>query len=101
MSTYAELKAQADELLRRAEEARRAELAEVIQKLKQQIKEHGIQAEDLFPDVRRSGARSAKSKKPPMYRGPNGELWAGGSGRKPEWVRAVLSQGGNIEDYKI
>ena len=43
----------------------------------------------------KADAREAK------YRGPNGETWAGGLGRKPEWVRAVLAAGKSLEDYRI
>jgi DNA-binding protein H-NS len=43
----------------------------------------------------------SKSKAPAKYKGPNGELWAGGPGRKPEWVRAALASGQNIESFRI
>ena len=43
----------------------------------------------------------AKSASVAKYRGPNGELWAGGPGRKPEWVRNAMAEGKNIEDFRI
>jgi DNA-binding protein H-NS len=46
-------------------------------------------------------AAKSKSKAAAKYRGPNGELWAGGPGRKPEWVRTALAAGKNLEDYRI
>jgi len=102
MSTYSELKAQAEELLRKAEEARKTELKDVIARLKADIATYGVRVEDLFPDIRlqRATPRS-RAKSAPRYRGPNGETWSGGPGRKPEWVRKVVESGGSIEDYKI
>ena len=103
MSTYAELKAQADALNARAEIARKQEIAEVIQRIKAQMKEYGVTLADLGASnsgVQRKAAKT-KSTAPAKYRGPNGELWAGGLGRKPEWVRALLAEGKNIEDYLI
>jgi DNA-binding protein H-NS len=32
------------------------------------------------------------------YRGPNGEVWGGGLGRKPDWVNAL---GADIEKYRV
>ena len=46
-------------------------------------------------------AAKTKSSAPAKYRGPNGELWAGGPGRKPEWVRAVLASGKDISEFLI
>ncbi|MFM2262762.1 MAG: hypothetical protein RI959_1438, partial [Pseudomonadota bacterium] len=43
----------------------------------------------------------AKVKAPAKFKGPNGELWSGGPGRKPEWVRALLAEGKSIEDFRI
>ena len=103
MTTYAELKAQADALNARAEIARKQEIAEVIQRIKAQMKEYGVTLADLGASnsgVQRKAAKT-KSTAPAKYRGPNGELWAGGLGRKPEWVRALLAEGKNIEDYLI
>ena len=103
MATYAELKAQADELNARAEIARKQEIAEVVQRIKAQMKEYGVTLADLGASnsgVQRK-AEKTKSTAPAKYRGPNGELWAGGLGRKPEWVRNVLAAGGTLDAYAI
>ena len=104
MSTYIELKAQADAMMARAEEARKQELSVVIQDIKAKMKEYGLTVADLggasVESVRKAPAKN-KSTAPAKYRGPNGELWAGGLGRKPEWVRMVLAEGKNIDDYLI
>lgn len=103
MATYSELMAQAQALMAQAEQARKAELAAVIADIKAKMKEYGITVADLggAGAVSRKAGKSSKSAAPAKYRGPQGELWAGGPGRKPEWVRAVLAAGKSIEDYRI
>lgn len=101
MASYTELMAQAQSLMAQAEQARKSELSEVVAGIKSQMKQYGITAADLGGAS--SGAKSTKSKSsaPAKFRGPNGELWAGGPGRKPEWVRAVLTSGKSIEEFRI
>ena len=103
MATYIELKQQAETLLAEAEIVRKQEITEVVQRIKAQMKEYGLTVTDLGLLASTGQRKVAKSKStaPAKYRGPNGELWAGGLGRKPEWVRAVLAEGKNIEDFLI
>jgi DNA-binding protein H-NS len=35
------------------------------------------------------------------YRGPNGETWSGGRGRKPQWVMQALKEGRDIEEFAV
>lgn len=100
MSSYSELMAQAQALMAQAEQARKNELASVIADIKAKMKQFGITVADLGGSPAR---RSEKSKVGSVakFRGPNGELWAGGPGRKPEWVRNVLAQGKSMEDFRI
>ncbi len=98
MATYAELKAQAEALLVQAEQVRKQELVSVIAGIKATMKEHGITLEDLGGAARKAGGRV---KAPAKYKGPNGELWSGGPGRKPEWVRVLQAAGQDIETYRI
>ena len=100
MATYSELVSQAQALMAQAEQVRKQELANVISDIKAKMKEYGITVEDLGGSTaRKSGA--TKSKSAAKFRGPNGELWSGGPGRKLEWVKAVLASGKSIEDYRI
>ena len=101
MATYSELMAQAQALMNQAEQARKNELASVIAEIKKKMKQFGITVADLGGVAGGKKAAKSKSKAPAKFRGPNGELWAGGPGRKPEWVRAVLAAGKSIEDYRI
>lgn len=48
MSGYRELKAQADELMNRVEEARLAELEAVIQEIRTRVAEYGLTAGQIF-----------------------------------------------------
>lgn len=99
MSRYDELMQQAKALMAQAEQARRAELAGVIADIKAKMKEFGITISDLgVPAAQKKSSTSSKEAK---YKGPNGELWGGGAGRKPDWVRVVLAAGGDIERYRI
>ena len=103
MATYSELMAQAQQLMAEAEQARKNELASVVADIKAKMKQYGLTVADLG-GAATSGAKKvgkSKSTAPAKYRGPNGELWAGGPGRKPEWVRAVLAAGKSVEDYRI
>ena len=103
MATYIELKQQAQALLDEAEIVRKQEITEVVQSIKAQMKEYGLTVADLGGSASTGQRKVAKTKStaPAKYRGPNGELWAGGLGRKPEWVRALLAEGKNIEDFLI
>lgn len=100
MATYSELINQAQALMAQAEQVRKQELSDVIAGIKAQMKEYGISVEDLGAGSGRKAA-AGKSKSPAKFRGPNGELWSGGPGRKPEWVKAVVAAGKNIEDFRI
>lgn len=102
MASYSELMAQAQALMTQAEQARKSELASVLADIKSKMKQFGITVADLGGGA--GGAKKptkSKSKAAAKYRGPAGELWAGGPGRKPGWVRAVLASGKSIEDFRI
>lgn len=100
MASYAELISQAEALMQQAEQVRKQELANVIADIKAKMKEYGITVEDLSGGATRK-AGASKSKAPAKYRGPNGELWSGGPGRKPDWVKAALAAGKDIESFRI
>ena len=88
MSGYRELKAQADELMKRVEEARLAELEAVIQEIRTRVAEYGLTAGQIFG--RHGGAAKAtprKSASAPRYRDPKtGATWSG-RGREPAWIK--------------
>ncbi|HET8743975.1 MAG TPA: H-NS histone family protein [Ramlibacter sp.] len=105
MATYQELKEQAEKLLAEAERVREQEIAEAIADIKRKIDLYGLTAVDL--GLARNtggpgGARPKAAKSAPIkYRGPNGETWSGGRGRKPQWVVQALKEGRNLEDFAV
>lgn len=99
MTTYNELKTKADALMAQAEQIRKEERARAIADIQAKMAEWGLTAEDLGAAKRKPAA--SKSIRPPKYQGPNGELWAGGPGRKPEWVKAALAAGQSLDQYLI
>ena len=103
-ATYLELMAKAEKLLEEAEELRVKELNDVIADVKEKIKLYGLTAQDLGlagAARKRKAAPSPAKKTPARYRGPNGETWAGGRGRKPRWVTEALAKGKKLEDFAI
>lgn len=101
-----ELKQQAESLLQQAELARKEEAAIAIAEIKQKMVSFGLTLQDLRTagvDPGRPPSRPVDSQTPAKYRGPNGELWAGGRGRKPDWALKAIADKGEIglEAYRI
>lgn len=111
-STLADINSQIkkhDELItqlrQKAEELRNHERAGVIEEMRRKIAEYGLTATDL-----KLGTRVAGGKRVPgtpavkgiaKYRGPAGEPWSGGRGRKPRWVTEALAAGKSLSDFEI
>ncbi|UEP23054.1 H-NS histone family protein [Burkholderia ambifaria] len=88
MSTYLELKAKANEILRQAEEARRSELDTILQEVRTRVAEYGLTPEQVFGARRgRRGQQVHASPTVPKYRDPKtGATWSG-RGREPGWIK--------------
>jgi DNA-binding protein H-NS len=106
VATYLELKEQIEKLSAEAERVREQEIADAIADIKRRIDLYGLTASDL--GFARAGAQSGpgagrvKLAKPAAkYRGPNGETWSGGRGRKPQWVVEALKQGKSLDDFAV
>ena len=103
MATYLELKEQAEKLMAEAERMREQELADAIAEIKEKIALYGLTAADL--GLARAGgpgnARPKPAKSAVKYRGPHGETWSGGRGRKPQWVVQALQQGRDLEEFAV
>lgn len=98
MSNYNELKTQAEALMDQAEQLRSEARTGVIAEISTMMLEHGISINDLATSSRKPAASKAKS--PAKYRGPNGELWSGGPGRKPGWAKIAI-EAGELDKYLI
>lgn len=103
MATYLELKEQAEKLLAEAERVREQEIADAIADVKRKIELYGLTAADLgFARNAGPGNSRAKNAKANVkYRGPNGETWGGGRGRKPQWVTQALKEGRSLDDFAV
>ncbi len=106
MATYLELKAQAEQLMAEAERLREQETQQVIDDIKAKMQAYGITARDLGLAGTGTGGtgarrtpRAAGREKVVKYRGPNGETWSGGRGRKPDWVVRALKEGRSIDEF--
>ena len=105
MATYLELRARGEKLLAEAEELRVKELSDVISDIREKIKAYGLSAQDLGlaggGAATRRKRSSATKKSVAKYRGPNGETWSGGRGRKPRWVTEALAAGKKLEQFAV
>lgn len=96
MTTYMELKMQADELMRQAEALRAEERNAVIASVRETVAEWKITAAEL-------GLKNGKEKRklPAKYRDPNsGKEWCG-RGAMPHWLASHLEIGHTKEQFLI
>jgi DNA-binding protein H-NS len=100
MATYLELKQKAERLMAEAEQMRQKEIDDVIAEIREKMKAYGLTAQDIGGSAA-SRKRSSGGAKTVKYRGPNGETWSGGRGRKPRWVTEALAKGKKIEDFAV
>jgi DNA-binding protein H-NS len=100
MSSYQEILSQIEDLKRKAEDARRQEMAGAIAEIKQLMGQFGISVEDLglagrVGKIKIRGTVAAK------YRDPvSGKTWTG-RGRRPTWVLDLQGQGKTLDDCRI
>jgi DNA-binding protein H-NS len=122
MASYQELKTQAEDLMRQAEAARKAEISAVLAEIKAKMAAYGITVADLGGRAKAARgrkpklAKAAKSAKPAKdkakpvkarkpvavkYRNPEtGETWTG-RGKAPKWLAAELAKGRNREQFAV
>jgi len=110
MATLAEINSQIKkneeqiaQLRKQAEAMRNEERATVVEEVRKKIAEYGISASDLKLSTRGGGGggKRASVKAVAKYRGPAGETWSGGRGRKPRWVTEALAAGKSLSDFEI
>ena len=93
------------QLRQQAEQLRSQERTGVIEEMRKKISEYGITASDLKLTGRAVGSRRSASitagRGTAKYRGPTGETWSGGRGRKPRWVTEALAAGKSLSDFEI
>jgi DNA-binding protein H-NS len=112
MTSYTDLKTQAQSILKAAEKAREKEIPSVIASIRGAMETYGITVEDLQPRkdkrgrprmvTRRSTATTgSRSPVKPKYRNPKtGDTWTG-RGSAPRWLAAEEARGRKRESFLI
>lgn len=109
--TYQQIQEEIQRLQQEAASVRKAEIAEVIAKIKTAIDAYGLTAADLgfsgaAARTRKAAAkptRKASSKKPARaakFRDSEGNTWSG-VGKRPRWFVAALAAGKTLEDLLV
>jgi DNA-binding protein H-NS len=115
--TYQQIQEQIAQLTRQAELARKEEIAGVVSRIKEAIAVYGLTAADLgfaggrkskkveapAPKAAKAGKRkgsTAGRKVAVKYRDDAGNTWTG-RGNQPRWLKAALSSGKSIDDFRI
>jgi DNA-binding protein H-NS len=111
--TYKQIQKQIEQLQRRAEALRNAEVKGVIDRIKVAIAHYGLTAAHLGlgsgpsarPAAKRAtGARGAKAKgrrgAQAQFGDGNGNVWSG-RGPRPHWLRDALAAGGSLDQFRL
>ena len=88
MSThsYKDLLAQREALEQQIAAARKTEVADAVQKIKNLIEAFGLTQDDVFPPAKQKQKREAGTVAP-KYRAPvTGQTWTG-RGKPPNWIK--------------
>ncbi|MDM7322421.1 MAG: H-NS histone family protein [Gammaproteobacteria bacterium] len=105
--TAEQLKQKALALMEEAKRLEEAERSQALHQIKSLVQRYDIHADEVFQGgfkrKRRPMKKVAKAENRPeiKYRGPNGEIWTGGPGRRPAWVVEILKRGESLGDYRI
>lgn len=99
MPTIHELLEQKAALESQIAEARRAERADAIAKVRALMAEHGLSVADLTAKANPAGRSGIKVA--PKYRNADtGDTWSG-RGLHPKWLKAALASGRKLEEFAI
>lgn len=108
VSQQAELEKQAAALQEQIEQARKAERADAVARIKALMADYGVTLAELgggkgpgrAPKVAKPSATAGK-KVPPKYRDADtGNTWSG-RGLQPNWLKAALASGRKLEDFSV
>jgi DNA-binding protein H-NS len=100
MQNLSDLLAQKAALEQQIIEAQRAQKAQAIAQVKALMAEHGLTLADIGSRAP-AAPRKPAGKVAPKYRNPaTGDTWSG-RGLQPNWLKAALSAGARLEDFKV
>ncbi|KAF1060778.1 H-NS histone family protein (plasmid) [Burkholderia gladioli] len=95
--SYVELCAELEALQGQVEEARQAELHQVVVDIRKRAEAYGLTAADIFGSLPRAGQRIRRAPAAVRYRDPDtGRTWSG-RGRQPQWI----AQAADREQYRV
>lgn len=101
MSNLKDLLAQKAEIEKQIEEAARSERADAIAKVKSLMAEHGLSLADLSARGSPKSGRTNGSKVAAKYRNAaTGDSWSG-RGLRPNWLKAALAEGRQLQDFAV
>ncbi len=120
MASYKELKEKAEDLMRQAEKARKAEIASAISEIKAKMAVYGITLEDLggkslatkgrktkaaqsVKAIKGGKPKAVKARKPVAAKYRNAETneaWSG-RGKPPKWLAALEAEGRKREEFLV
>jgi DNA-binding protein H-NS len=107
MASYKDLKAQAEALMKQAEEMRLQETSAAIADIKAKMELYGLTVRDLGGSGGDSKSPTKRKKRtdsgsplPAKYKDGNGNAWSG-RGIKPKWLQEALGHGKKIEDFAV
>ncbi|MEO7337749.1 MAG: H-NS family nucleoid-associated regulatory protein [Caldimonas sp.] len=115
--TSVEIVRQIHLLQRKAEEAKRKELAGVVSRIKEAISFYDLTAEDLGlgaagkrtsrsnisngrEDAPHADAKHSNGARPAKYRDERGNVWSG-RGPRPHWLRSALESGRSLQQFAV
>jgi DNA-binding protein H-NS len=99
MPSVNELLAQKAAIEQQIADARRAEHADAVAKVRALMAEHGLTLADLAS--KSAAPKRAGAKVAPKYRNSStGDTWSG-RGLQPKWLKAALASGKTIGDFTI
>lgn len=110
--SYAQIVKQIETLKLEAEKLRKQEVAGVVTRIREAIKFYDLTSADLGlggktkgaaktkPATRRKAVKAVKAPAVVKFRNEAGQTW-GGIGKRPDWLRAALAEGKQLEDFAV
>lgn len=100
MDQVTQLDQQIAELQAKRQEIITSQRAKAAEEIRAVIRQYGFSAQELGLGTHKTKTAVSREAK---YANPQNpaQTWAGGKGKRPNWVRAHLERGGRLEDLLI
>lgn len=101
MATLQELLTQKEALEREIELTKKRDRADAIAKVRALMAEYGLTLADLGGKLAAAPRGTARGKVAAKYRdSATGQTWSG-RGLQPNWLKAALAEGRQLDDFKV